>query len=739
MKGIPTLSDQVLKPSPVSQWVAGLGEVLRDAKVLPHSMETRTPMEIRQTHLGVWVIFSLARNLKVGMRVPFDPAGFRSLRLMQRTPKQIEITARGGYGMYRVRLNILESPFTLLRCTTTLTPQAEMKIEAMPRDLCFLDGRLDAYSGDARLLTCQTGNTAPQMFLQVPGAPGGTVFYFHNVTSLADFAGQTGADFAGCVAAHWPDAGFAVPAGPNPLAPGRPIVIQDAFVECQRGLPESDARAAECFLGALGRIYPLLWQPKTKFYDWPALAKKSLRELKPSTGCCRKVNGRLYVQAYVNCLRKPPESMVQGAIIVPLMEYASWRRRPVPLLHKLQHVPTSFYDTKIKVPVRWLPGADFDKKERSEEEHHFLMDSWYLLHTLMNFGRMAEMGDTAARTIFLDSLTTVIQAAHHFRYDWPVFYDQRTLKVSKQETGTGEGGEQDAAGLYVHVMLQAYDFTREPKYLEEAERSAKSLESLAFGVLYQTNTSAFTAVALARLWRITGKSQYKDLSIVCLASILSHLWLWHLGPDTRTFMALPPLHNAPYVAFYEEGEILAAFQIWEETMGDEVPEGVSLLLAEYQKHLLPRARFYFPAELPSDALAEEPKESPIHPRLAMPLEGLGPAKDKAGTIGQAVYAGAAAFVLVTRCWHRPHGAPFTVFCDYPVSQLKSEGDRHHGSVTLRLSGSPLLSCLIRLFPTPSNKAVFRISHPGGRTRRLAKKREGWSSKVQGGSVVRIGW
>ena len=35
MKGTPPLSDQVLKPWPMSQWVAGLGRMLREARVLP--------------------------------------------------------------------------------------------------------------------------------------------------------------------------------------------------------------------------------------------------------------------------------------------------------------------------------------------------------------------------------------------------------------------------------------------------------------------------------------------------------------------------------------------------------------------------------------------------------------------------------------------------------------------------------------------------------------------------------
>ena len=204
-------------------------------------------------------------------------------------------------------------------------------------------------------------------------------------------------------------------------------------------------------------------------------------------------------------------------------------------------------------------------------------------------------------------------------------------------------------------------------------------------------------------------------------------------------MALPPLHDAPYVAFYEEGEVLAALQTWQKTLGEDVPGGVSLLLAEYQKHLLSRGRFYFPAELPSDALAEEPKESPIYSRLAIPLEGVGPAKDKAGTVGQAVYAGAAAFVLVTRCWHRPRGAPFVVFCNYPVTQMEYAGNRRSGSIKLDLTGSPALSCLIRLFPTPRVQAAFQISYRGGRGCWRAKGPDGWSANVPGGSKVEITW
>jgi hypothetical protein len=70
--------------------------------------------------------------------------------------------------------------------------------------------------------------------------------------------------------------------------------------------------------------------------------------------------------------------------------------------------------------------------------------------------------------------------AHHFKYQWPVFYKMDTLEVIKAETAPGMGGEHDVPGLYTHVMLQAYELTGKKRYLNEAETAAKKLQGLRF-------------------------------------------------------------------------------------------------------------------------------------------------------------------------------------------------------------------------------------------------------------------
>jgi hypothetical protein len=86
------------------------------------------------------------------------------------------------------------------------------------------------------------------------------------------------------------------------------------------------------------------------------------------------------------------------------------------------------------------------------------------------------MGDKNARRIFFESLTPVTKAARHFQYQWPVFYQLKTLKVLKAEFEPGKGGEHDVPGLYAHVMLQAYELSHEKRYLAEAKKSRVAIE-----------------------------------------------------------------------------------------------------------------------------------------------------------------------------------------------------------------------------------------------------------------------
>jgi hypothetical protein len=406
------------------------------------------------------------------------------------------------------------------------------------------------------------------------------------------------------------------------------------------------------------------------------------------------------------------------------VEYEAWRLEPHPLMQRLAGNLEPFYSKELRAMGRWLPGEPFHSAEQNEEAEAERMDSWYLLHTMMNLGRLAELGKRAEKKLFFDSLDYVMRAAAHFKHDWPVFYHRKTLRAIKREVKDGLGGERDAAGLYAHVMLQAWQLTADRKYLDEAEAAAAKLEGLGFGMLYQTNNTVTAAVALARLWKATGNTLYKDLGLVCMASVLSHLWLWEParpGNTWSTYMALPPLHDAPYVAPYEEAEVLATSRAYLEEMGSEAPESLVELWVEYGKHLAGRARYYLPAELPPSYLCEKPREGVIVRSLPVPVEDLYPSLEPAGQVGQEVYGAGLALILTTRMFYRWRKVPFMIWCAAPLvsPEFTAEGARPD-SVTVRfsLAGTAWQRHALRIIPSSRRRGrhEFKVwrKEPGKR-------------------------
>ena len=742
MKGSPPFTRHPVKLEFLTPQLAGLGEELRNAKILWRGES----IKVLSTPRTAWLIVKPGTPACAAVQLIHEAHGLDEVKVQEKTPG-ISISARGSLGKYRLRLMIEESEPLALRITRHLKPAAPVKLDGQFREICIVDRHLDPFK-EGLLFTTQTGPTAGQAYVAAGGV---AFFYFQNLGAQARYSSLTGASLISSVGIDWPMVGLKLPSGETPLPKNEEVLVSDFFLRITTGADEGEATRAAEFIDGLALAYRKVAPPPGPWFDWAAMSEKTLKSLVRSRECMRTVKGHAYLNAYVGSDDKPPESMVQGAVAVPLAEYECWLQKPHPLGRKLAGNLKPFFMTDLGTMARWLPGEKFLKDQPGDEEHQEKMDSWYLLHTLMNLGRLAELGGEAERKLFFDSLPYVIRVARHFDYDWPVFYHRRTLRVFRRETEDGAGGEQDSAGLYAHVMVQAWRLTKNLLYLQEAEAAASRLKGLGFGVLYQTNNTTFTAVALAWLWKETGNALYKDLSLVCMGSILSHLWMWEParpGHSWRTFMGLPPLHDAPYIAAYEEAEVFAAFRAYLETLGEEAPPSLVELLTGFGKHLLGRARYYLPAELPPESVCREPKEGKIDPKLPIPVEDLYPGLDQAGQVGQEVYGSALALILTTRSYHRWKKVPFMVWCETPLSSVEFEIDPKTRGGTLKFCvlGSPLHRYSIRIIPSRHVKKRPRLTvHREEQGKRRAKVKPKQTAEnhlgldASGIATVTIGW
>lgn len=718
----------------VSPWMLSLEQELGEERQAARWSYTSREFvfEVVEGDQSLWIITRFPKGGEVALRAAYCPYNHITINEIRSLDDGVENGLENGLeiqltsvtGDYRVRLEFPHPDQTLLRCTTTLTPAEPLFVPFFPRDVIPLGPADDLLQPEGVIYTKQVKARSGMVYFSLSKPRGGSVMYFQNLTALNDYAAQTRTSLAEVVGGNWPELGLSLPAASEePLQAGKEVVISDAFILFNASEPQDDLEMAKQFLDSLAQIYLVLPRPETKYIHWPDIAKKSLRDLVNSEKCWSQVRGRKYLNAYVADYDNPPESMVQLTVLLPLLEYSDWSGQPIPITEEILGGLPRFFDEDAKVLTRWLV-SEAGKLDGSEDHKKpDVVDSWYLYHSLLNLSRLAIRGDKAAHKLFLDSIDYAIKVAHTFNYRWPVFYNLYSLEVIKAETKDGEGGEADVPGLYAHVMLQAWELTKEDRYLEEAKKAARTLRGLGFNMFYQANETLFGAGALLRLWKQTGDKLFLDLSYLSLANIFNNIWLWECNygyaKDYKTFFALFPLKDAPYTAVYEELEGFAALHEYLGNYEGKTPEWLNILVPEFIRNMLFKGSFYYPPNLPQEAMTEEPKTGELDPKLWIPLEDIYDGWEKAGQVGQEVYGAGMPFGVIPRNYWRVPGEDFMIYIEYPIKDFSTD---EPGKATFFVQGDPRLSCRLRLMPTG------RKSLPGFE---VQAQLDGHAEKLQG--------
>ncbi len=647
-------------------------------------------VEVRRGHDSLWVLVRREGQGGFALRTAHSPGV--PLRVEAGKDAQgHQFHVMGSLGTFRVTLHVPDPAQSLLRCTVRLTPAEDVLLPEGPRDLYPLNERDDPGGAAGTVHAAQRGLNTGLVYLSLTEPEFGGLLYFQNLTALNPYFAMTDTTPDGVVGGQWPELGYAMPISKErPLRQGEEVTLSDVFLHWCSETAEDPRRASRLFLDLLAGVYRHLERPEPEYHDWPRLASETVRDLERSPDATVRHYGNLFLRPYT--ASEEPDSMVQLTVLLPMREYQAWTGEALELTGELRKGVKRFFDPELGVMRRYLPNASGKDQD--------LVDSWYLYHPLTNLARLAWEDDGEARELFLRSLEYGIKIARHFRYQWPVQYKLDTLEVVTGPRKPGDPGQSDVGGLYAYIALHAYEMTGEKRYLGEAKKAVQALKDMEFDLEYQSNITAWGAGACLRLWKITGEDFYRDQSYVFLASFFHNSLIWESeighARSYPIFLGVTCLHDGPYMALYECFESVCAFHEYLNWGGDDLPDSVRLLLTEYGKYALSRAWYYYPKELPEEALATEIRNGHIDRELAFPLEDLYADGQPAGQVGQEIYGCGAAFAFTTRAYHRLERAPFLLFCEYPVYDLAQPDEP---CVSFAVRGAEGLSCRVRLIPT----------------------------------------
>jgi hypothetical protein len=731
----------------LSPWAIAASSILADDN-LPAIYEKRDSnysFTVHCSYDSLWLLTNFSGDGQIAFRMAYSPGGKLEVRSKRENKDGIKFSLTSYIGDYSVALQFPAGHAVQLRYTTVLTPATDVVMPFWPRDIVIpgSDGNPDNTEG--KIYVKQVGTRSGLIYFSLTNPKAGSVLYLQNLTALNDYCEQTQTSAGGTVGGEWPELGFALPQSPDkPLQANKAITLSDAIVVLDENIPAKEPEMVEQYLNMLAIAYLQLPRPNTKYQDWPATLEKGLKDLIQNPGCWSHVAGHSYYNAYVSDYNTPPEIMVQLAVLLPLQDYVEWSGKDIDTMQTLKDALPTFYDEKLKTIMRWLPAAADMLEGEEEQKEPLTMDSWYLHHPLLNLSRLALKGEKTAEKLFLDSLEFAIKVAHHFKYEWPVFYKMDTLEVLKAETQPGKGGEHDVPGLYAHVMLQAYELTGNKRYLNEAEKAAKKLQNLGFDLFYQANNTTFAAGALLRLFKITGNKLYKQLSYLCLANVFKNVRLWDCnygyGKNFPSFFCLFPLSDAPYTAVYEEQEVFCALHDYlKHAEGVDILPSVSLLIAEYIRYLVDRAMYYYPTMLPKEMLSDEVKTGEVDPNLWIALEDMHDGWEKSGEVGQEVYGAGNAFGILPRHYLRVPGESFMIYVDYPTSSFTAKKGK---PLKFNLLGDSRLTSRLAIVKMDDNKLPNFKVFAGGKKDEIEGKttRSGnIEYTINGGQSVQISW
>lgn len=728
--------------NPVTPWTATVKSDIDNTSPVSETVLESYTLKLYNTGDSLWLTVKCPSAGRLAFRLCFGMnSSFESVAIIKLGDGML-VTASTRLGNYRITIAFPDPEKAMFRYTTTFRASFPILIPFWPRDIVPLvnEGRIENTGGVVH--THQVGTRSGQLFFSMTKPKNGSVFYFQNLSAMSAYCDACQTSVAETVGGAWPEIGFQFPINTEkPLPADKEFVISDAFVILSESIPEKDCEIAEQFLDHLATVYKVMPRPQTQYRDWPGIAKKALRDLYANKGCWTQTNSIPYLNAYVADYKTPAEIMVQLAVLLPLREYLDWLGKKHVLYKDLSNGLRQFYDGNINSIVRWHPSLEDELDKSEEQKKEMVMDSWYLHHPLLNLARLALKGDTVAKQLFLDSIDYAIKVAHHFKYQWPVFYKMTTLEVLKAETEPGNGGEKDVPGSYLHIMLMAYRLTGEKRFLNEAVKAARSLDGLGLDIFYQANNTAFSAGALLELYKETSDKRYLELSYCCLAGIFKNVQLLECDYGNKkefpNFFAVFPLNDAPYTAAYEELEVYAGlhhFMLVSE--GIAILPSLRILIPEFIKYTLNRLPFYYPPMLPEGIIAEDIKTGEVQKDLWIPLEDIHDGWEPHGQVGQEVYGAGLPFGIVSRQYHEIKHVGIILFIDYPIAGWSQSGN----GLTFNILGDARLQALIKI--VKAGKSSLKVNIEYMIKSRYQPALPGSNSTefiVPAGSKIRIKW
>ena len=455
--------------------------------------------------------------------------------------------------------------------------------------------------------------------------------------------------------------GYDVPTNKGVLPENERLLVSNGIFSLYPSCPGvySTTDYMKIFIKSLYSIYQLVEKPATVYTYWPGVVENSIRDLMEQDAELAKIGRRGGLHPY------------------GITSYSIYAER-----FQSENAARFVENARRIIAGKYNPNYTNRRGSRgifgsggTVEPVHFLYDycEWAIYAEHFN--------DENVKSMFVDTADVIMDLGRGVDY---VF----TFRVDVYNSAPIEdGGYQfEAVGQYIFIMLYYYRFTDNVEFLKEAKRAAEALLHMGFEFSYEFFATPIGALALLRLYELTGDPRYLDGSYIPLATILRDSWLFN--PDFRwgvqnyenrvIFLLTSARPNLSYANGWEEQALIKYLYLYLlEGRDILMPEAVQLTseLLRYKGTSARDSLAPFHQDK-SNIYAGVPREwpLPVNPDWFIPLEGFGISRfdEKLGAISQPPYCAGMLPELAFLQFH-PLGKGLYLYTEGPAELRKENG------------------------------------------------------------------
>src|SRR5690606_12256631 len=289
-------------------------------------------------------------------------------------PHKLDLEIESSLGLYHIHVQLHGGQSLFIHYRTHVEPKNHLTKLPNNPEVLILESQNYKIPPEGTSYHVQKQLRSGVCFTDFGPKSSGTLLYFQDLSALNKYAEHTQQSLSDVVSMQWPELGLSLPqSDERAIQKGERYTLCRAYLLFEPTQPKDSIAMSRRYIQGIAYIYEQLERASIRTLPLPRYDHYALQGLVRTHAYWQQVEENAHLTAYLNDYETPPESMVQLAVLTPLVLHSPLEcsNHAQQVISSLTAGITNFFDPSLKAFVRWIPNKEhhLDHSEEQKKPH----------------------------------------------------------------------------------------------------------------------------------------------------------------------------------------------------------------------------------------------------------------------------------------------------------------------------------------------------------------------------------